>query len=117
MACVSELVGLRSVADEMQKLGGSLVAICTDPPDESAKVVKKASLSFSILSDEDAKTIRAFGLLHAGAGPGHTDIAVPAQVLVGKDGTILWRRRSVRVQDRPAPQEVIDAVHAALSPS
>ncbi|MBE7507730.1 MAG: redoxin domain-containing protein [Planctomycetia bacterium] len=111
---MSELVGLHPVVDELKELGGRVLAISVDPPKDSLGVVKKAKLEFPILSDETRETLEAYGLVHAGMGPGKSDIAMPAMVLVGQDGSILWRRKSVRVQDRPAPEEVLEAVRAAV---
>lgn len=95
-------------------MGGRVLAISVDPPKDSLGVVKKAKLEFPILSDADGKTLDDYGLRHVGMGPGKTDVAMPALVLVGQDGSILWRRKSVRVQDRPSPEEVLEAVRAAV---
>jgi len=54
--------------------------------------------------------IRRYGLLHQNGSPFGGDIAVPAQVLVDRDGTILWRRKAHRITDRPTPDQVLDAI-------
>lgn len=117
MVCVSELVGLRPVGEELTKMGGRMMAVCVDPPEKSREVVTKRKLNFPILSDADGKTLDAYGLRHVGMGPGKSDVAMPAMVLVGRDGSILWRRKSVRVQDRPAPEDILEAVRAAIEKS
>ena len=94
-----------------------MMAVCTDPPERSKTVVEKRNLNFPVLSDPDGDTIRAYGLLHEGAGPEGSDVAIPAHVLVGQDGKILWRRKSQRVQDRLAPEQIIESVRAAIGSS
>lgn len=81
-----------------------------DAPDESRRVVRALGLSFPILSDADAAVIRAYGLVHEGGGPHGEAIAVPAQLLVDRDGAIVWRHVARRITDRPSPERVLEAL-------
>jgi len=83
-----------------------------DSPDISRELVAADGLPFRILSDASRDVIRRYGLLHAGGGPGGTDIAVPAQFLLRPDGTIAWRHVSDRIQDRAEPAETLAAIAA-----
>lgn len=105
--CVAELVGLREVADEMKRRGGRMVAISVDRPEESAEVVKRQHLPFSILADTDRTVITEYGLVHHGGGPKHDDIAIPAHMLIERGGRIAWRHAARRFQDRPYPATVL----------
>lgn len=83
-----------------------MLAICTDAPADSKRVVDKYKLNFSILSDGKGEVIRKYGLIHAGGSHRGGDIAVPAHVLIDRSGQIAWKRRSDKIQDRPDPAEV-----------
>lgn len=104
---MSELRGLGAVQDEMRRIGGRLLTITVDTPEQSAKVVNRQLLNFPILSDADRKIILTYGVVHAGGGPDGGDVAIPAFFLVNGEGEIVWRRVAKRVQDRPNPQDVI----------
>ena len=89
------------------KVEGRLLAVSVDPPGRSLQVVSKNSLNFSILSDVDREVIRLYGLFHAKGAPDGSDIAIPAMFLVDREGRIVWRRVSSRIQDRADPQVVL----------
>lgn len=91
-------------------MGGRLLAISTDPPEKSREVVERRKLNFSVLSDPDAMILKAYGLAHEGGGPRGATIAMPAIVLINPQGEIVWRRKAQLIQDRPASEEVLDAV-------
>lgn len=73
-------------------------------------MVERNKLSFPILADESRTVLKQFGLLHAGAGPGGSDIAIPAHILIDRGGAIRWTRVSSLVQDRPDPKEVLEQI-------
>lgn len=111
---MTELGELDPVRKALEDRGGRLLALSVDPPPQNRKVRDQLGLKFSILSDPDAEAIKAYGLLHRGKGPDGTDIAIPAHVLIAPDGSILWRRLATRIQDRPAPAEVLAAIENML---
>lgn len=92
-----------------------VVALSVDPPATNADVVRRNHLPLPLLSDATRETVAAYGLRHRAAGPGGSDIAVPAHVLVARDGRILWRYVSPRVQERQTPAEVLAAVRQAFA--
>lgn len=53
---------------------------------------------------------KSYGLLHEAGGPDGEDIAVPAQILVARDGTIVWRHVARRVQDRAPLADTLAAI-------
>ena len=107
-----ELRGLGVVNEELQRRQGRLLAISVDPPKKSLRVVRKQGLGFSILSDEDRKVIREYGIVHEGGGPNGGDIAVPAMFLIDRDGKLVWFHRAVRITDRALPSEVLKIIQA-----
>jgi len=78
--------------------------------DDNRRLVEGLGLDFPVLSDSSRTTIAAYGLLHRRAGPGGTDIARPATLLVGRDGTVHWRHLTENWRVRISPDEVIAAV-------
>ncbi len=71
-------------------------------------MAKRLKLPFAVLSDADLSVTLAFGV----AMP-EDDFAVPAVVVLARDGTIHSVRISEGVQDRPSPAEIADALRAA----
>jgi peroxiredoxin len=91
-----------------------LVGVSVDPPVRSSEVVERQQLPFPILADQRRGLIRQFGLLHPGGGPGGSDIALPAHVLIDSEQRVRWMYVADRVQNRLAPEEVVEHVRAAL---
>ena len=85
-------------------------AVAVDEPAWARQVADKVGLGFDILCDTDRKLIEAFGVVHKGAGPGGSDIAVPAHVLIDTTGRITWRHVAKKIQDRPYPTAVLQAI-------
>ncbi len=87
-----------------------MLAISVDPPEALRAMVDQERLPFPVLADPSREVTRAFGLLHSGAGPGGSDIALPANLLIGADGRLLWKYVSPRVQDRMDPATLLEVV-------
>ena len=67
-------------------------------------------LTFPLLSDPKAEVIRRYDLLHAGAGPGGTDIARPGEFLIDRAGTVRWVNLTESFLARATPEEVLKAL-------
>lgn len=116
MGCIAELRGLGAVNSELQKMGVRLAAISVDPPDKSRGVVESQKLPYPILADTTHSTIAAYGLVHKdGYGSGN-DIAIPATIIVDRDGKIVWRDIAPAVNIRPSPEQVLDAARKYILP-
>ena len=112
---MSELQGLQLSKAELQQRGCAVAAVVGDPPETNATLARDAGIDYPILADPDLKAIDAYGLRHAGAGPEGSDIAHPAEVLIGPDGVVRWRMVTDNFRRRPTPATVLAAVDA-LSP-
>ncbi len=104
---MSELRGLGEVNDELKRQGGRLLAISTDPPVRTKKVVEKNRLEYPVLCDVDKTVIQAYGIVHEGAGPGGADIALPANILIDKNAEVVWTHIASNIVDRLSPDEVL----------
>ncbi len=75
---------------EIEQAGVVPFAISVDSPADSRRLCQKAGYKFSFLSDPDATAIRAYDLLHKGAGVDGHDVARPGEFLVDSHGIVRW---------------------------
>ncbi len=68
-----------------------MVAISADTTDESRELSRKASLTFPLLSDRRAVSIRSYDLLVPNGGEDNRDISAIAEFLLDSSGTVRWR--------------------------
>jgi len=87
------------------------VAVSVDPVAENLRVADKLGLDFPILADETRTVIEAYGVLHPHGGMSGRDIARPAILLIGPDGSVRWRRITDNWRIRVLPEEVIEALN------
>ena len=98
--------------EELTNRGGRLLAVSADAPADARRIVERHGLDFAILVDTERVVMEAYGIVHPGGGLDGADIAVPAQILIDRDGRIVWRFVSRRIQDRLDPSEVLGVVKA-----
>lgn len=84
------------------------VAISVDAPEVTRDLCQKAGYSFTFLSDPDAKVIRKYDLVHAGAGINGHDIARPAEFLVDASGTVRWVNLTENYWVRARPEQILE---------
>ena len=89
--------------------GIRLAAISVDPPEINRGHGRKLRLTYDLLSDPGAATIRRYDLVHAGAGPGGADIARPAMFLLDPAGIVRWRSLTHSYAVRVRPERVLQA--------
>ncbi len=90
-------------------MGGSVIAISVDSPEDNLRVRDNNDLPFDILSDSKLEAIKAYGLLfHEPARD--IDIALPANFLINRNGKTVWQWIPGRVQDRVDPAIVAEEV-------
>lgn len=75
---------------EIEQLGVEVVAVSVDSPEQSKELQKKAGLTYDILSDPNAETIRKYDLLHVKAGMNGQDVARPGEFLVDSNSVVRW---------------------------
>lgn len=77
--------------------------------------MERGNLPFPILADEERSITREFGLLHRGGGPGGSDIALPAQVLIDTNRQVRWQYVADHIQNRLSAEQVLERVRFALA--
>ena len=70
----------------------------------------KLQLDFPILCDVERRVVRSYGLVSTNGAHGTGEVAIPAHLLLARDGTILWRFAAGRITERPDPAEVLAQV-------
>ena len=115
MNCQVELRGLGAINDELSQLGVKLVAVSVDPPERSRALAERLRLPYPILSDASGDLIGPLGLWHRGGGPGGSDIALPAQVLIDRNHRVRWKHTAERIHDRLPADRVLATVRAAIA--
>jgi peroxiredoxin len=70
-------------------------------------VADQLGLDFPILADESHSVVTDYGVLHVGGGIGGRDIARPAILLIGPDGTVTWRHLTENWRVRIRPEKLI----------
>jgi mycoredoxin-dependent peroxiredoxin len=88
----------------------SIAAISVDSIEESRALAQKRGYTFPLLSDPQAATIRAYGVLHPHAGENGRDIARPAEFLVDSSGTIRWVNTTGSIRERLWPETVLRVI-------
>jgi peroxiredoxin len=95
---------------EFASRGAQVAAIAVDTPEESRKLRRSQGYTYPFLSDPGAKTIRAYGVVHAGGGEEGQDIARPAEFLLDESGTIRWVNLTGSVLARLRPEDALEAI-------
>ena len=90
--------------------GVRIVAISVDSPEESKSLCRERGYTFPFLSDPQAATARAYGVLHAHGGENGQDIARPAEFLVDSAGTIRWENLTESLLARLTPGKALRAI-------
>lgn len=92
----------------LKEQGGELWAISTEPPELfKAERKKTPDLPCLLGSDASAEALRSLHLVHEFAGK---TMAIPANILIGKDGVVRWTHYAKIASDRPSPGRVLDEV-------
>jgi peroxiredoxin len=100
---------LQTRIDDFGKQEAVVMAIAVDPPAKSREIVDAYDLTFPILSDTGAETIRAYGVVHRDGDPiNGTDIARPATFILDREGRVVWSYLPQNWRVRPRPAELLD---------
>ena len=94
---------------DLRASGLQIAAISVDPPEVNRRHTQKMGFTFTFLSDTNAQVIRAYDLLHAGAGPNGTDVSRPGEFLIDPSGTVRWANLTEAVTVRARPEQVLKA--------
>jgi peroxiredoxin len=98
---------------DFRSRGVRLAAISVDPPAVNKDFARKMGFNFHLLADETTEVIRRYDVLHARAGPKHSDIARPAEFYIDGGGIVQWVNLTSNIAVRARPEEALRAIDAA----
>jgi peroxiredoxin len=128
--CNLALRAMQAALPEIERLGGRLVAVTPEQPDNSLSTVEKNGLTFDVLTDEGLNFARELGIvwkipeyalewheqyfglyfeLHNGLG-NRDELPVPATFVVDRSGVVTWRFLEAAYWKRVEPKDVVQAL-------
>ncbi|HEY2106266.1 MAG TPA: redoxin domain-containing protein [Candidatus Binataceae bacterium] len=109
-----ELGELSHHEDEFHKAGIRIVAISADPPQRSTMLARFLRTDLPLLSDPAESLLGRLGLVQRYSDH-QPDSAIPAFILVDRDGRVRWTFSSAYYREQPSPQAILDAARASRS--
>lgn len=126
--CNIALRALQSRLPEIKRLGGSLIAISPEVPDQSLSTTEKLALEFDVLSDADNSVARQFGLVYrisdaarerlqalgrdlvAHNGTDRWELPITATYVINQEGLIVFDHVEADYRERLDPATIVNAV-------
>lgn len=112
------MASLRALENDFPEL--NLYAISIEGPDLQREMMRKIAADgngvfpFTLLQDEGARTIDAWGLRDPAYGGGRNDgIPHPAVFVLDSEGRVVWSRIESDYKQRPTLDEIREAIRAA----
>jgi peroxiredoxin len=126
--CSKELQKLEDSLQAIKDKGAQLIAITPEKPEGIAKTVEKTKVSYSIISDEELKIMKAYGVAfqvddktlarykmanidlaaNNGHKPGAVYLPVPAVYIINKDGEISYRFFDPDYKNQASVKEILN---------
>lgn len=128
--CVGELEGWQSRLGDLEALGGVLVAITPESPEQADQTAAEHDLSFAVLSDvhgqaaqafdlgfeldaETQKKYRGYGIDLSQTNARHNwELVIPATYVIDEKGVIRYAYVNEDYKKRADPDEVLAAVRS-----
>ena len=111
--CTKEACGFRDLWKDIGKTGAVVLGVSADSAESHRKFAAKYKLPFTLLSDPDRKTMKAYGAYGEKMMYGKKTVGViRSTVWIGPDGRV--RKHWARVADAAKhPAQVLEALRAA----
>ena len=132
--CNIQLRAYQGALPEITKLGGRLVAISPQLPDNSLDTASKNALTFDVLSDVRNKVSRSYGLVYSLPeeirsalrsnnkalpsinGDESWELPVPATYVVARDQRVALAYIEVDYRKRPEPEALLTCLKSLMYP-
>ncbi|MBN1683810.1 thioredoxin-dependent thiol peroxidase [Candidatus Bathyarchaeota archaeon] len=97
--CTMEALEFTSMKPEFEKEGASIIGISADSPSSHVKFIEKNKLTHTLLSNEDKKTLEAFGVWQTKKmyGKEYKGI-VRSTFIINPEGKVAFKWSKVKVQ-------------------
>jgi peroxiredoxin len=103
-----ELAQLTQKHLDFERDNVAIVAISADPIERSSYLAKYLHTSIPLLSDQSETILKPLGLVQTHRD-GEPDSAIPAFVIVDRDGVVRWTFTSPYYRELPTPTALLDA--------
>ena len=110
---MTELGELERHHEEFARRHTRILAVSLEGPEEA----KKTQADFPhlvVVADAQKGLSGVADAIHPGSGPGGSETAAPANLLVDREGIVRWQYRPDRIFTRLSPEELLDAVDKHL---
>lgn len=99
------------VAD-FNEAGVAVAASTYDKVEQNAEFKSSEELTYPLLSDQDAQTVKALGILNEQyeEGSGAYGVPHPGVILVDTDGKVVLKRAEEKYSDRPSMDDLLEDV-------
>ena len=108
-----ELAGLTAHLAEFRKVGVEVVGISADPVQRSKMLSGFLRTSIPLLSDNSESVLTPLGLVQHHRN-GEPDNAIPAFVIVDRNGIVRWIFTSPYYRELPRPDTLLDAAKSVI---
>ena len=97
---------------EFNEAGVAVSASTYDSVEQNAEFKSSEELTYPLLSDQEAKTVKALGILNERYEEGSRAYGVPhpGVILVDTDGKVVLKRAEERYSDRPSMDDLLEDV-------
>ena len=89
--------------EDIQAEGAELIAISADPIATVTSTQRKLRITYSLLSDENTKTIDAYNVID----PSDTEVARPVTYIIDSDGRVVWKYLDTKSGKRIGPDRIV----------
>jgi peroxiredoxin len=129
--CVGQLEAMNLISPEIERTGGSLVAISPQTVQQSFLLADQHKLCFPLLSDAGNQVARQFGLVYRvpddqqaiyrrafvnlpfANGDDSWELPIPATYILSRDGTVFYASAEPDYTQRPEPSDILQRLRAA----
>ena len=125
--CNLTLQRLQQIMPDIQQLGGNLLALTPELPDQSLSTVEKHELNFEVLSDVGNKVARTYGLvfkltnevadiyqksfdLHGYNGDESNELPLAATYVIDQNKVIQYAFLDAEYRHRAEPYEILEVL-------
>lgn len=113
ISCCEELRSLGEIQKVLKAKGGDILAISADPLARLQQGRKDIpDVPCILVSDEKGAAIQLLQLQHTSFSKVGRMMSIPANILIDKDGKIVWAHYATIAMDRPDPKDVLNRVNA-----
>ena len=97
---------------EFKEAGVAVAASTYDAVEQNAKFKSSEELTYTLLSDQDAKTVKSLGILNRNYEESSRAYGVPhpGVILVDTDGKVVLKRAEEKYSDRPSMDDLLEDV-------